>query len=125
MCNRCHSTLDNRALQCALREAEAAAARACECARAAETAGCRAAEMARAAEQAACRAENAASAALTENNVKLDKSAAKTATTANFFCKNIFLMYLRKLITNLLQKLLYRNFDDLSTVFKTFLTILY
>ena len=63
MCNRCHSTLDNRALQCALREAEAAAARACECARAAETAGCRAAEMARAAEQAACRAENAASAA--------------------------------------------------------------
>ncbi len=52
MCNRCHSTSDSRALQCALREAETSAARAAACARAAEKAAC-------SAQKAAARADAA------------------------------------------------------------------
>lgn len=56
MCNSCHSTTDTRALRCALREAETAAARAAACARAAEESACRA-------ENAAATAQNAAACA--------------------------------------------------------------
>ena len=62
MCNSCHShsTFDTRAAECALREAQAAANRACEAAKVSECAARKAYDLAKAAEEAACQAERAA-----------------------------------------------------------------
>ncbi|MBE7040862.1 MAG: hypothetical protein E7400_02725 [Ruminococcaceae bacterium] len=61
MCyDNCSYTTDTRALRRLLKEANAAAARACEAAKASEASACRAASLAKAAENAACQAEHSA-----------------------------------------------------------------
>ncbi len=63
MCNCCHShnnSFDTQAVNCALKEAQVAANRACEAAKVAERAAQKAYNLAKAAEEAACQAENAA-----------------------------------------------------------------
>ncbi len=62
MCNSCHScsTFDTRITGCALKEAQAAANRACEAAKTSERAARKAYDLAKAAEEAACQAERAA-----------------------------------------------------------------
>lgn len=58
--NNCSYTPDLRELKCLLKDAQAAAEKACEAAKIAEASACRAASLAKAAEEAACRAERAA-----------------------------------------------------------------
>ncbi len=61
--DNCSQPTDTRALRRLLKEANAAAFRACEAAKQAEAASCRAASLAKAAEEAACQAERSAKAA--------------------------------------------------------------
>lgn len=63
MFNCCSSTYDEKTLHCLLKEAQAAASKACEAVRIAETDAKRACAYAKAAEEAACRAERALCAA--------------------------------------------------------------
>ena len=68
MFNCCSSTYDKKALYCLLKEAQVAAANACEAAKASEYAAEKARKYANAAEEAACQAERSACAAQEARN---------------------------------------------------------